>query len=146
MNTPRAPCQVSLAELVTMGFISEDAVQENGHVDERIRSAAEREYLQRIPRRPTTAPPSSRRPRPLPRTTRTSSAHVHRIQVRQANVGEQRTPRRTVVDTCCICYTNDRDHAVDPCFHLCVCAACAQRITRCPICREDVVQMRRIYM
>ena len=155
MNTPRAPCEVSLAELLTLGLISEDAVQQNGHVSEDVRRAAEREYMQRTPRRPSTAPPVSRipstrpppmTPRPLPRTTRTSSAHIHRLQLRRDNAGTERTPRRTALDTCCICYAKDRTHAVDPCFHLCVCESCAARITKCPIGREEIVQMRRIFL
>ena len=145
--TPRAPRQVSLAELLSCGFIAESEVHINGHVNESVRVRAEEEYLSRHPaptrrRRPSTAPP---RRTVVPATSRTSSAHVHRIHVRRDNVGSVRVPARTTVDTCCICYTKDRDHAIAPCFHMCVCATCAARITACPMCRGLVEDVHRIY-
>lgn len=157
--TPRAPRQVSLAQLLACGLIEESEVHVDGHVNESVRVRAEQQFLSLNPpsppaaprrRRPSTAPHRRHnvqipQPPPLPLSSRTSSAHVHRIHVRRDNTGSDRVPKRTSLDTCCICYTKDRDHAIAPCFHMCVCVTCAQRITACPMCRGEVIQIHRIY-
>ena len=158
IQTPRPPCPVSLAELITLGYLTENDVSPDGHVDESRRCRAEQQFLQtrprtapverrrRTPRTPHTPhvrppPPSSR-----PQTARGSSAHFHRIHVRRDVQGTDKIPVRFVLDTCCICYTNSKDHAIVPCFHMCVCSACSQRIHQCPMCRGPVDRIQRIFM
>ena len=150
--TPRPPCPVSLAELITLGYLSESDVTTDGHVDESRRCSAEHQFLQT---RPRTAPPDRRRrtphvrpppPASRPQTTRGSSAHVHRIHVRRDVQGADKIPMRFVLDTCCICYSNSKDHAIVPCFHMCVCSVCSKRIHQCPICRGPVDRIQRIFM
>ena len=140
IQTPRPPCDVSLAELITLGFLSESDVSPDGHVDESRRCRAEQQFFQA---RPHTAPPERHRrpprnsrppyvrpplPDSRPQTVRGSSAHVHRIHVRRDVQGTEKTPVHFVLDTCCICYSNLKDHAIVPCFHMCVCSACSRRI------------------
>ena len=56
---------------------------------------------------------------------------------------------------CSICLENEKTYACIPCGHMCLCALCAedlskkkmhgQNITRCPICRLKVDKISRIY-
>lgn len=158
VQTPRPPCPVSLAELITLGYLSESDVSPDGRVDDSRRLGAEQQFLQT---RPRTAPPEQRhrsprnphppnmRPPPpasRPQTARGSSAHVHRMHVRRDVQGADKVPVRFVLDTCCICYSNSKDHAIVPCFHMCVCSACSQRIHQCPMCRGPVERIQRIFV
>jgi len=56
---------------------------------------------------------------------------------------------------CSICCENEKTYACIPCGHMCLCALCAedlskkgvkgQNITRCPICRQEVDNFSRIF-
>ena len=39
---------------------------------------------------------------------------------------------------CCVCLGPGGNHVAQPCFHMCACAVCARRLTRCPLCRTLV--------
>ena len=39
---------------------------------------------------------------------------------------------------CEICYTNNKDIILNPCFHFNICNECLQKITKCPVCREPI--------
>jgi hypothetical protein len=156
IQTPRSPRPVSLSELVTLGYLAESDVSPGGHVDESRRCRAEQRFLAT---RPHTAP-QTRRVRLTPpqvppitpqaplrsRTARGSSAHVHRIHVRRDVQGTDKLPIHVALDTCCICYSNVKDHAVAPCYHMCVCSTCSQRINQCPMCRGPVDRIQRIFV
>jgi hypothetical protein len=52
--------------------------------------------------------------------------------------------------TCVVCIDATTDHAIVPCGHLCVCSTCGPRLARtrharCPICREPVQSLQRIF-
>ena len=57
---------------------------------------------------------------------------------------------------CIICMDSHRTHAYVPCGHLCVCQSCAEKTMkttrddrkccRCPICKQNVQQIMRIYL
>ncbi len=144
---PRPPRPVSLVELITLGYLAEEDVLPGGHVEEGRRRCAELQYLSSRPRTATARGEPARRPERRPWTARgrTTVAHVHRVHVRRDVQGTDRIPARLVVDTCCICLAHSRDHAVVPCFHMCVCAICAARIQRCPLCRGPAERIQRIY-
>lgn len=150
IHTPRSPRPVSLTDLIALGFLSEEDVMPGGRVDETRRCRAEEAYIASRPRTATV----QRRPRPQethrshsrPQTARGSSAHIHRIHVRREVQGTNKVPTRFVLDTCCICYTNAKDHAVVPCYHMCVCVNCAQRIQQCPMCRGPVSRIQKIFL
>lgn len=146
IHTPRPPRPVSLAELITLGYLSENDVLPGGHVDESRRRQAEERFLASRPQSAPTRPPpqsSSSRPRT---TTQGSSAHVHRVKVRRRVQGMDRVPMRMLLDACCICFTNVRDQAVVPCFHMCVCSVCSKHIQHCPLCRCPIERMQRIFI
>ena len=47
---------------------------------------------------------------------------------------------------CCVCFANPIDTCIEPCGHSCLCASCANRLRpwRCPLCRADIRELRRI--
>lgn len=53
---------------------------------------------------------------------------------------------------CVICMTNERNTAILPCRHLCICSECAQVMmqstataaSKCPICRRDAQSILKI--
>lgn len=45
---------------------------------------------------------------------------------------------------CVACLVEDKDTILN-CGHICMCAACAGRVTRCPICRTRVTERRRAF-
>ena len=150
MPSPRPPHPVSLAELLTLGYLSESDVSPDGHVEESRRYRAEQQFLQTRPRsasheRPLrnlhARPPSSA---PRPQLAGGSSAHFHRVRRRVQET--DRIPAAVAPDTCCICYTNSKDHAIVPCFHMCVCSVCSQRIRQCPMCRGSIKRIQRIFI
>ena len=49
---------------------------------------------------------------------------------------------------CVICFDGVKDHLCMPCKHLCVCAACAdvvERFKACPMCREPIVDIFKVF-
>ena len=52
---------------------------------------------------------------------------------------------------CVVCMDVAKDRAVRPCMHMCVCEACAQllmleRTPRCPVCREPIQHIERVFL
>lgn len=50
---------------------------------------------------------------------------------------------------CVVCDDGRADNLVQPCGHLCMCQACAPRVLRdrsgCPMCREEIDTVQRIF-
>ena len=49
--------------------------------------------------------------------------------------------RSSDADRCCICLTNPKTHAIQPCGHWCLCPTCVSTVEnggKCPLCRKDV--------
>lgn len=51
-------------------------------------------------------------------------------EVRESTIGGQ--------TMCIVCFTSPKSHIAAPCGHQSVCAACSEKMTRCPYCREPV--------
>ena len=49
-------------------------------------------------------------------------------------------------DLCVVCWTEQRTHAIVPCFHMCSCVRCGTRLDSCPICRLAKLDLQRIYV
>ena len=65
------------------------------------------------------------------------------VQQLQAELGSgSGTPQPDAEETqCVVCFDAPKDHILVPCYHLCVCEACANLLTQmdkptCPICRR----------
>jgi hypothetical protein len=53
-------------------------------------------------------------------------------------------------DQCVLCFDAPKDHIILPCFHVCVCEACANQLTQmekpsCPICRTAIKQTNKVF-
>jgi len=51
---------------------------------------------------------------------------------------------------CVVCMDAPKQHIILPCFHWCVCEACAQQLTQtrhpsCPMCRNAIHETRQVY-
>jgi hypothetical protein len=51
---------------------------------------------------------------------------------------------------CVVCFDAPKDHIIVPCYHLCVCEACANLLTQmekptCPICRTAIQQTNKVF-
>jgi hypothetical protein len=70
----------------------------------------------------------------------------------QAELGSgSGTPQPGAEETMCVvCFDAPKDHIIVPCYHLCVCEACANLLTQmdkptCPICRTAIQQTNRVF-
>jgi hypothetical protein len=50
-----------------------------------------------------------------------------------------------------LCFDAPKDHIILPCFHVCVCEACANQLTQmekpsCPICRTAIQQTNKVFL
>lgn len=116
----RKPGGPPLCDLVLMGFLAERDVRSDGSVDSSIRLAAERTYAQFLEQKcPPTLPPPVLEKRP--------------VSEKEAEIG------------CVVCFRPDKNYALAPCFHMCVCRSCARRLDRCPLCRTGVTSSHRIF-
>ena len=48
--------------------------------------------------------------------------------------------------SCVVCLTESVNHMIRPCNHACVCAACAPRLDSCPICRNRIASVERVWI
>ena len=74
-----------------------------------------------------------------------------RMQQMQAQLGSSVVPPADAEETMCVvCFDAPKDHILVPCYHLCVCEACANLLTQmdkptCPICRAAIQQTNRVF-
>jgi hypothetical protein len=80
-----------------------------------------------------------------------AQADALRIQQVQARLGSSVMPPAAPEETMCVvCFDAPKDHIIVPCFHLCVCEACANLLTQmdkptCPICRAAIQQTNKVF-
>jgi hypothetical protein len=104
-------------------------------------SAAELEQARQFEQRRAT------RSRCMPRMrwARLSMASLARLFAAAGRSDEQRGEH-----TCVVCIDATTDHAVIPCGHVCLCSTCGPRLARtrharCPICREPVQSLQKLF-
>jgi len=76
-----------------------------------------------------------------------------RLQQMRARVGSSAVPtahQDTEETQCVVCFDAPKDHILVPCYHLCVCEACANLLTQmdkptCPICRAAIQQTNKVF-
>jgi hypothetical protein len=123
---PRGPRCASVSQLLVAGLLSEADIRADGSVNELSRVLAEAEYTRIFP-------PGRRGDAPPPRRARAAGARASDAS-------------RDALRTCCVCLAAERQYAFVPCYHLCVCAACAVRVSRCPLCRGPKVDTQRVFL
>lgn len=151
MERPLHAAPVSVSTLYLLGFLGDGDVRDGGAVSASSRLRAEARYAEFLSLPQPTAPRNDERqvggtarPRTAPSPAATA-AHVHRILVRRELPDPAALPTASSVGECCICYARPKEYACVPCFHLCVCAPCGQRVDRCPICRKPSERIQRVY-
>ena len=120
---PQPPRGVSLCELFLSGHLDVADVDTDGGVSEDARARAEVAWA---------AARGTAAPRAAPAA---ASATPDKVL----------PPARGTLDVCCVCLARERALVFQPCFHLCVCAACAPRLDACPLCRVAVLSAHRVY-
>ena len=160
-NVPNSPKKISLWQLITYNYINEDQINSNGKVDEYIYQNALRNFISDFGQnssrvlnrnRPSTAPIRSNR---VARNNQInnnqeknmnknrSSSHINNIRLIKDAINDNRKLEEK--EKCCICLTNNPTHIFLPCFHLCSCLECANKIDRCPKCRAPIKEKRRVW-
>ena len=76
------------------------------------------------------------------------SPHVKEFyeNIKETSLETTGIPKETCNDLlCCICAENEKNIAIVPCGHICVCLSCGYDLNICPICRKNVSQVVKIY-
>jgi hypothetical protein len=83
-----------------------------------------------------------------------------RMQEVQQRLGSSRTPPSAPTTPaphpdaeetmCVVCFDAPKEYAIVPCGHQCVCARCAEQLTKtrtptCPVCREPIQQTMKVF-
>ena len=105
------------------------------------------------PQQPSAPPPPPSAP-PFPHS---DNVHVVGGVYRDMSVvAENKQPRElqdqgdsimsTIDNKCVVCLVNEPVMALLPCGHRCVCASCGPSLSTCPLCRQDVQEIKRIFV
>ncbi|CAK0807066.1 unnamed protein product, partial [Prorocentrum cordatum] len=68
-----------------------------------------------------------------------SNARLHQLQRDLAESLRRVSAELEGRAKCCVCREEDREVVLNPCMHLALCRACAERVALCPICRREVM-------
>jgi uncharacterized coiled-coil protein SlyX len=83
-----------------------------------------------------------------------AAALTLRLQQIQAHLGSSvasPAPHPDAEETMCVvCFDAPKDHIIVPCGHQCVCAGCAEQLTKtrtpsCPVCRGPIERTMRVF-
>ena len=78
---------------------------------------------------------------------------TRRLQQMHAQLGSSvappAAPDQDTETQCVVCMDAPKDHRIVPCGHQCVCAGCAEQLTKtraptCPVCREPIQQTMKV--
>ena len=47
---------------------------------------------------------------------------------------------------CVFCHDRVRTRLFHPCMHVCTCEECTDRISKCPLCKTSIVDMRKVHL
>jgi hypothetical protein len=54
-------------------------------------------------------------------------------------------PPPSVIAMCCVCWDAQANTALVTCGHVCMCASCATRFRRCPLCRTNIANAVKLF-
>jgi hypothetical protein len=79
-----------------------------------------------------------------------AAALTLQLQQVQARLGVPPAAPDAEETMCVVCFDAPKDHIIVPCYHLCVCEACANLLTQmdkptCPICRAAIQQTNKVF-
>lgn len=74
------------------------------------------------------------------RNTTNTQEDVHRHDTHEPEPGEV-----NLQFECVICMDRARAYVILPCGHLCICGVCKGSVGQCPICRANIMQIKRVY-
>ena len=87
--------------------------------------------------------------------TSAAAANALRMQQVQAQLGvpPAASTLQAAADEenmCVVCFDAPKDHAIVPCGHQCVCASCAEQLTKtrtptCPVCRGPIRETMKVF-
>ena len=83
--------------------------------------------------------------------TRRMQSDALRVQQMHAQLGSSVVPPADAAETMCVvCFDAPKEYAIVPCGHQCVCARCAEQLTKtrtpmCPVCREPIQQTMKLF-
>ena len=82
------------------------------------------------------------------------ACHTQRLEEARAQLYTSGVPPPPAAaadaELCVMCFDAPKDHIILPCFHVCVCEACATLLTQmdkpsCPICRTAIQQTNKVF-
>ena len=86
-------------------------------------------------------------------TSLASTVHDARDIAIQRQAKKQDSQRKDDAENalCCVCRDNNKTVLLLPCKHLCLCEGCSEhigtrRMTACPVCRQAVSDVLRVYI
>ena len=113
----RAPRQVSVSQLLISGIIGESDIRNDGTLCEISRLSAEKTY----------------------------DKLTHKLEEKKTVPRRSRNENKVDI-SCCVCLYKSRKYAFSPCFHFCVCETCMLNLRNCPLCRQDIKNIHRIWI
>ena len=134
------PRTLSAVDLYLKGMVTEVDVDSRGSLSADARLRAERRHADRVYDMRNADRPSSSRydaATSVPSLTHTSAVCERRMTTA--------APPSGASTSCCVCVAAPNHFAVVPCFHMCLCSKCAASLRSCPICRQPVERIQRIY-
>jgi hypothetical protein len=75
---------------------------------------------------------------------------VQQVQAKLGSVSGTPHPDDAEETMCVVCFDAPKEYAIVPCGHQCVCASCAEQLTKtrtptCPVCREPIQQTMKVF-
>lgn len=147
-RTPNKPKNISLWELVQYNYISENDIDINGKVNDTIYERALRNYISEIGdlniNRPRSIQTQYVQPNVKSISIKPGSAsHINNVRLMKNAIDENRELQEK--ENCCMCLTNKISYIFIPCYHVCSCRICANKVNRCPKCRENIQTRHRVW-
>ena len=145
---PKKRGEITLWQLVRYNLISENDIDMNGKVNDTIYQNAlnrfNNEFNNEINNELNFETSNTNSRQNIEKTKRPlSSNHINNLRLMKQAINENRKIQEK--ENCCICLTNKISHILIPCYHLCCCHTCSNRINRCPKCRSQIFEKHKVY-